>query len=129
MNMVQHIILLHKVLYGYVTFFDVYECAISPPKLQKRIEEGRCRFETRHYVCVAPAVYANEKTGAALSEFGFAYNEEQGMYWAPASAKLEELLTKPDADIEYERVTVEPPSELDDTKRQQLEAIERWYFD
>lgn len=128
-NMVQHIILLHKVLYDYVTFFDVYECAISPPKLQKRIEEGKCRFEARHYICVAPEVYANEKIGTALSEFGFAYDEEQGMYSAPASAKLEELLNKPDAGIEYERVTVEPPSDLDDTKRQQLEAVERWYFD
>ena len=52
--MLQHIILLHKVLYDYVTFFDVYECAISPPKLEKRIEEGKVRFETREYVCVAP---------------------------------------------------------------------------
>lgn len=128
-NMVQHIILLHKVLYDYVTFFDVYECAISPPKLQKRIEEGKFRFETRHYVCVAPEVYANEKIGAALSDFGFAYDVERDMYSAPASAELDDLLSKPDAGIEYERVTVEPPSDIDDTKRQQLEAVERWYFD
>jgi hypothetical protein len=128
-NMLQHIILLHKVLYDYVTFFDVYECAISPPKLEKRIEEGKSRFETRHYVSVAPDVYANERIGPALSEFGFVYDEEQDMYSALASPKLDELLNKPDAGIEYERVTVEPPSDLDDTKRQQLEAVERWYFD
>ncbi len=110
-NMLQHIILLHKVLYDYVTFFDVYECAISPPKLEKRIEEGKCRFETRHYVCVAPDVYGNEKIASVLSEFGFVYDEEQAMYSAPASARLDELLSKPEAGIEYERVTVEPPSD------------------
>jgi TraM recognition site of TraD and TraG len=127
--MLQHIILLHKVLYDYVTFFDVYECAISPPKLEKRIQEGKSRFVSRRYVCVAPDVYANEKIGPALSEFGFVYDKEQDMYSALASPKLDELLNKPDAGIEYERVTVEPPSDLDDTKRQQLEAVERWYFD
>src|SRR5947209_13081104 len=128
-NMLQHIILLHKVLYDYVTFFDVYECAISPPKLEKRIEEGKCRFETRHYIYVAPDVYATEKVGSALSEFGFAYDQEQDMYSALASAKLDELLRKPETGIEYERVTVEPPSDLDDTKRQQLEAVQREEYD
>ena len=128
-NMLQHIILLHKVLYDYVTFFDVYECAISPPKLEKRIQEGKCRFQTRHYVYVAPDVYATEKAGSVLSEFGFVYDQEQDMYSAQASAKLDQLLNNPEAGIEYERATVEPPSDLDDTKRQQLEAVERWYFD
>ena len=128
-NMLQHIILLHKVLYDYVTFFDVYECAISPPKLEKKIEEGKSKFETRHYIYVAPDVYATEKVGSALSEFGFAYDQEQDMYSALASAKLDELLSKPETGIEYERVTVEPPSDLDDTKRQQLEAVQRWYYD
>ena len=59
-NMLQHIILLHKVLYDYVTFFDVYECAISPAKLEKRIEEGNGRFETHPCICVAPEVFAND---------------------------------------------------------------------
>ena len=37
-NLVKFIILLHKVAYDYVTLFDVYECAISPEVLEKRIE-------------------------------------------------------------------------------------------
>src|SRR5215469_16842746 len=118
-NMLQHIILLHKVLYDYVTFFDVYECAISPPKLEKRIQEGKCRFQTRHYVYVAPDVYATEKVGSVLSEFGFVYDQEQDMYSAQASAKLDELLNNPETGIDFERATVEPPADLDDTKRQQ----------
>src|SRR5205085_5103712 len=128
-NMLQHIILLHKVLYDYVTFFDVYECAISPPKLEKKIEEGKCRFETRHYVCVAPDVYANERIGSALSEFGFAYDQEQDLYKAPASATLDDLLRKHNGGLEYRRIPAQAPSELNDIKRQQLEAVQRWYFD
>lgn len=128
-NMLQHIILLHKVLYDYVTFFDVYECAISPPKLEKRIEEGKTRFETREYVCVAPEVYGNEKVASTFAEFAFAYDETKGTYKAPISARLEELLSKQGNALECERFTVEASSDLDDIKRQQLEAVKRWYFD
>jgi hypothetical protein len=128
-NMLQHIILLHKVLYDYVTFFDVYECAISPPKLEKRIEEGKTRFETREYVCVTPEAYGNEKFANTFAEIAFAYDEAKGMYKAPVSARLEELLSKQGTALEYQRFTVEATSDLDDIKRQQLEAVKRWYFD
>ena len=43
-NLVKFIILLHKVLYDYVTLFDVYECAINPDLLEHR----RSSRETRH---------------------------------------------------------------------------------
>src|SRR5437868_13080727 len=72
---------------------------------------GKSRFVTRHDICVAPDVYANEKIGPALSEFGFVYDEKQDMYSALALPKLDDLLNKPDAGIECERVTVEPPSD------------------
>ena len=39
-NLVKFIILLYKVAYGYVTLFDVYHCAISPPFLEQRIYEA-----------------------------------------------------------------------------------------
>ena len=128
-NMLQHIILLHKVLYDYVTFFDVYECAISPAKLEKRIEEGKGRFEAREYVCVTPEVYGNEKFANTFSEFGFVYDEQGELYKAPVSARLDELLRKQEDRLECQRTTVEAPSDVDDIKRQQLEAIQRWYFD
>jgi hypothetical protein len=128
-NMLQHIILLHKVLYDYVTFFDVYECAISPPKLEKRIEEGKSRFETREYVCVTPEVYGNERFASTFSEFGFVYDELRELYKAPASPRLDEVLGKQEASLECQRFTVQAPTDVDDTKRQQLEAVQRWYFD
>jgi hypothetical protein len=128
-NMLQHIILLHKVLYDYVTFFDVYECAISPAKLEKRIEEGKSRFETREYVCVTPEAYGTEKFAGTFSEFGFVYDEQGELYKAPVSARLDELLRKQEDGFKCQRVTVQAPSDVDDIKRQQLEAIQRWYFD
>src|ERR1700736_2355744 len=39
-NLVKFIILLHKVLYDYVTLFDVYECAINPNRLEEKIRGG-----------------------------------------------------------------------------------------
>ena len=128
-NMLQHIILLHKVLYDYVTFFDVYECAISPPKLEKRIEEGKGRFETREYVCVTPEVYGNEKFASTFSEFGFVYDEQRELYKAPTSGRLDDILEKQEPALECQRITVEAPPDVDDIKRQQLEAVQRWYFD
>ncbi len=43
-NLVKFIILLHKVLYDYVTLFDVYECAINPDLVEQKIEEGEQRL-------------------------------------------------------------------------------------
>jgi hypothetical protein len=46
-NLVKFVILLHQVLDGYVTLFQVYEHAINPDKLQARIAEGEERFRAR----------------------------------------------------------------------------------
>jgi len=40
-NLVKFIILLHKVLYDYVTLFDIYEGAINPGLLEQRIKGRR----------------------------------------------------------------------------------------
>src|SRR4029077_2857413 len=43
-NLVKFIILLHKAAYDYVTFFDVYQCAISPEALERKIAEAERRL-------------------------------------------------------------------------------------
>jgi hypothetical protein len=55
-NLVKFIILLHKVAYEYVTLFDVYQCAISPPLLEQRIFEAEEIILGRHSVAVSPNV-------------------------------------------------------------------------
>ena len=52
-NLVKFIIQLHKVAYDYVTLFDVYECAINPELLEKRIREAEQRLEARRYFVIA----------------------------------------------------------------------------
>src|SRR5439155_9026089 len=47
-NLVKFIILLHQVLYDYVTLFDVYQGAINPDFLDQKIKEGDRMFSTAH---------------------------------------------------------------------------------
>src|ERR1700674_2651871 len=72
-NLVKFIILLHKAAYDYVTFFDVYQCAISPSLLQERITEAEDIILGHHYVGVTPQVYG-ERT-ADLAGLGFVHDE------------------------------------------------------
>ena len=77
-NLVKFVILLHQVLDGYVTLFQVYEHAISPDKLQARIAEGEERFRSSerlivkkadviHSAVVDPRVWQEGPTQDALS--------------------------------------------------------------
>ena len=77
-NLVKFIILLHKVAYDYVTFFDVYECAISPPLLEERIAEAEEIILGRHFVAVTPKVYG-ERT-ADLAGLGFVHDEKEDRF-------------------------------------------------
>lgn len=44
-NLMKFIIILHKVVDGYVTLFNVYECAINPDRLTEKLEEGEQMFK------------------------------------------------------------------------------------
>src|SRR5207245_263683 len=74
-NLVKFIILLHKAAYDYVTFFDVYQCAISPPLLEERIAEAEDIILGQHYVAVAPPVYGGRT--ADLAGLGFVHDEKE----------------------------------------------------
>ena len=56
-NVVKFIVLLHKSLYGYVTLFDVYECAINPDLLSRRVAEGQALFEPGEVLLIDPGAY------------------------------------------------------------------------
>jgi len=124
-NLVKFIILLHKVAYDYVTLFDVYRCAISPPLLEERIEEAEDIILGRHYVAVTPKVYS-ERT-AELTGLGFALDEKEDAYFALATPELRDTLRK--RSIPSEPRTVRDPSQADPVKLEQLEAVKRWFSD
>src|SRR6266852_4199015 len=124
-NLVKFIILLHKIAYDYVTLFDVYRCAISPPLLEERIEEAEDIILGRHYVAVTPKVYS-ERT-AELTGLGFALDEKEDAYLALATPELRDILRK--RSIASEPRTVRDPSQADPDKLEMLEAVKRWFND
>jgi hypothetical protein len=124
-NLVNFLILLHKVAYDYVTLFDVYQCAISPPTLEARIAEAEEILMGRHYVAIKPDVYGER--AADLVGLGFIHNPEEDRYLAPATAELRETLQS--KGIASEAKTVLNPAQADSDKLEKLEAVKRWYND
>jgi hypothetical protein len=83
------IILLHKVLYDYVTLFDVYECAINPNKLEIKIAAGEQLFGTADYVLLDDALYPAH---GELARFPWQRVEATNWMKAPASEELKRVL-------------------------------------
>src|SRR6266704_200317 len=56
-NLVKFIILLHKVVYDYVTMFDVYECAINSARIENKIQDGEKQFTGKEYILLSSDAY------------------------------------------------------------------------
>jgi hypothetical protein len=122
-NLVKFIILLHKVAYDYVTLFNVYECAISPPLLEQRIEEAEEIVMGRHFVAVTAKVFSER--AADLAGLGFRHLQSEDRHVAAATPELRELLrTK---GISFEPRSILDPAYADPDKLAQLEAVKRWF--
>jgi hypothetical protein len=122
-NLVKFIILLHKVAYDYVTFFDIYECAISPPLLEERIREAEEMILGRHFAAITPKVYGERAID--LAGLGFVHDPRQDRYLAPATPALREILRK--RGVLSESRTVLDPAQADPEKLEQIEAVRRWF--
>jgi hypothetical protein len=127
-NLVKFIILLHKVLYDYVTLFDVYACAINPALLQRKIEEGEARFEGE-YLLVDVDQFEDDPE---LANYGFTLDEELGQMRAAFTDPLDRYLI--DHKIAFESRSESGNAKLfppirDERKKQQFEAVKRWFFD
>ena len=92
-NLIKFIILLHKVAYDYVTFFDVYECAISAPLLKERIEEAERILSAEAQIYISAEDYTS-KHHTELQAFHFVFNKTRQMYHAVATSELREFLVK-----------------------------------
>ena len=122
-NLVKFIILLHKVAYDYVTLFNVYECAISPPLLDQRIHEAEEIILGKHFVAVTPQVFGDR--AADLAGLGFQHRAGEDRYVAEATAELRELLRT--RGVPFEPRSVLDPGHADPEKLAQLEAVRRWF--
>jgi len=124
-NLVKFIILLHKVAYDYVTLFNVYECAISPPLLEQRIQEAEEVVMGRHYVTLKTEVFGART--ADLAGLGFQHVSGADGYLAKATPGLRELLRA--KNIPFEPRTILDPSFADHDKLAQLQAVKRWFME
>jgi hypothetical protein len=124
-NLVKFIILLHKIAYAYVTLFNVYECAISPPLLDERIREAEEIIMGRHFVAVTPEVFASHPV--ELGALGFSHDGNNERYLATASKELWDALEA--KKIRAEPVLILDPSFADPDKLDQFYAVQRWFKD
>jgi hypothetical protein len=126
-NLVKFIILLHKILYDYVTLFDVYACAIDPDLIEEKIQEGEQLFEHRE-ILISPGDFLAERS---LEDYPFESDLETGRMKAPYTEDLREHLAI--RKIRYEVQTQSDPAresgpEAMPEKREQFEAVKRWFY-
>src|ERR1700678_2217579 len=122
-NLVKFIILLHKVAYDYVTLFDVYECAIDPATLEKKINEAERRLTETDSVLVSEEEYL--KHPRELEPFKFRLDEESKSYVATLTPGLAAVLK--DMAIQWEAENVGGRKRGSPEKKEQLEAVKRWF--
>jgi hypothetical protein len=124
-NLVKFIILLHKVAYHYVTLFDVYECAISPPLLEERIQEAEELVMGRHVVAIAPKIYGERTVDVA--GLGFTHDTREDCYLAPATPELRDMLKN--RNVSHEARLILDRSYAEPDRLDQLDAVKRWFND
>jgi hypothetical protein len=122
-NLVKFIILLHKIAFDYVTLFDVYECAINPDSIEKKIAEAERRLCQTDSVMLCQEAYL--KHPRDLEPFGFRLDKEKDRYAAPLTPGLAVVLKDKDISWEAENASRNKPVSPD--KKEQLEAVKRWF--
>jgi hypothetical protein len=120
-NLVKFIILLHKVAYDYVTLFDVYECAISPEVLEKRIGEAEKKL-SKFFIEVTPETYTAWVSD--LKAFSFELDKSNNVYRAKAITELCDILRNKKISFQF---NANSSSDRDFRKWEQLEAVKRWF--
>ena len=123
-NLVKFIILLHKVAYDYVTLFDVYESAISPDVLEKKIQDAERRLEERYFLLVSAPDYRAHFDDLKL--FEFALDEPIEMYRAKDTPGARRFLQS--KSIDYEYLSEAGFDKADPDRLEQLQAVKRWFY-
>jgi hypothetical protein len=123
-NLVKFIILLHKIAYDYVTLFDVYESAISPDVLERKIQDAERRLEERYFLLVSAADFRAHVDELKL--FDFVFDQSIDMYRAKDTPALRRYL---DAKaVEFEWLSEVGLDQADPDRIEQLEAVKRWFY-
>jgi hypothetical protein len=122
-NLVKFIILLHKVAFDYVTLFDIYECAINPEALERKIAEAERRLLEADSALLTGEEYL--KFPRDLEPFHFRLDRGSNRYRAAFTPGLAAVLKAKNVQWEAENATRKGPVLAD--KKEQLEAVKRWH--
>ena len=128
-NMVKFIILLHRLLYGYCTLFDIYECAINPELLAQRVKLGEAAMRAHRVATVELAVYLEHE---GLSRFQWEKNASGDRMESMLTPELEKFLAEKNILNEAKEVDVLPSGVKpirDDYYREQFQAVGRWFHE
>ena len=128
-NLVKFVILLHQVLYGYVTLFDVYESAISSHEIEAKIAQAEHLFGTRDYLLIEDVDYVAHRD---LNSFCWERIETTNWMKAPATEELLRLLELKEIGFDTQTEAVSWDAFEDphyDDRRQRFEAVKRWFND
>jgi hypothetical protein len=125
-NLIKFVILLHKVLYDYVTLFDVYHGAINPQLLEQKIKEGEQALSRSDVLIGVEDFMAHVE----LEEYPFELDSTINRMKAPLTEELRQILDE--QKIPYQ-VAAEETAGADGRfwtaeKRQQFEAVKRWFY-
>jgi hypothetical protein len=123
-NLVKFIILLHKIAYDYVTLFDVYESAISPDVLERKIQDAERRLEERLFLLASAQDYRAHFSD--LSLFDFTLDESLEMYRANDTPGARRFLQE--KAIAFEALSEAGFDKIDPDRQEQLDAVKRWFY-
>jgi hypothetical protein len=122
-NLIKFIIILHKVGFGYVTLFDVYESAISQEVLERKMKEAEQNILGKCFLGVSRELF--QKHAQELAAVSFEADETGQTYRATDSSQAREALQKLAVvpTVQHDLRT----SSVDQDRKEQLEAVKRWY--
>jgi hypothetical protein len=121
-NLVKFIILLHKLLYDYVTFFDIYECAINPKLLEERLKEAKGLYSKNVRICVSADTFVKTP---GLEQFSFEKDAGSESVSAESSDALLKFLAA--GRIPFTEDSTNRPAGFDRDSFHRYCSVERWF--
>lgn len=122
-NLVKFIILLHKLLYRYVTLFDVYEGAINPALLEARIAEGE-RLLQSEFLLIQIDDFMRHRE---LEDHPFDLDKTLNRMKAAQTPELRRSLEKLNVPFEHHSESGKGAG-WSPEERMQFEAVKRWFY-
>jgi hypothetical protein len=122
-NCMKFCILLHRLVYDYVTLLDIYRTVIDPGLLARKIEDGNRRYAVTSVVTIQAkdhALHADKLDGLDLTQDG------QDVWHGPATAETMAAIKKGHVPHHVDLRATSTPG-IDPEKQDQFVAVRRWF--